>query len=151
MHNWKKIIGGFLVAGMFVLFGCGGGEEGGGSAVPSQSNTVKVVPTGSGTYSIQGNNLNGVAGIQLDIVYDAASLASPKVTQGSLAAGALLASNTSQPGLIKIAIISTNPLSGSGQLAAIAFATITGSGGITSITASMIDSNGAPIASSAGI
>ena len=151
MHNWKKIVGGFLVAGMFVLFGCGGGEEGGGTAAPPQPNTVKLVTTGSGTYSIQGNNLVGIAGIQLDIVYDAASLASPTVTQGTLVAGALLVSNVAQSGLIKIAIVTTKSFSGSGEIAAIAFASKTGSGGITSITASLIDISGASIASSVGI
>lgn len=95
--------------------------------------------------------MDGVAGIQLDIYYDAASLATPTVTQGGLVSGAMLAANTSRAGLIKIAIVSTHAFSGSGQIAALSFASKTGSGGITSVTTSMIDSKGAVVPSSVGI
>lgn len=111
--------------------------------------TVTVPPSDSGAYSVQGSNMDGVAGVQLDIDYDAASLATPTVTLGGLAAGAMLAANTSRPGFIKIAIISTRSFSGSGQIVAISFASKTGNGGITSITTSMIDSKGSALAATA--
>jgi hypothetical protein len=162
MRNLKKIIGGFLVAGMFVLFGCGGG--GGGSATTSgiasttssgattsQSKTIQVVSTGSGAYSILGNNMDGVAGIQIEIKYDTASLSTPTVTQGGLVAGAMLAANTSTAGVITIGIINASAFSGNGQLAGISFASKTGSAGITSITTSLIDIKGLSIASSATV
>ncbi len=109
---------------------------------------VSVVPSGTSSYTIQGVQMNGVAGIQLDIFYDSASLATPAVTQGTLISGAMFAANTTIPGVIKIAIVSTSAFSGSGQIAAISFATKKGNAGITSIKTSMIDSKGSAIASS---
>lgn len=109
--------------------------------------TVSVSPAGDSSYTVQGSNMSGVAGIRLDIAYDTGSLhGTPTVTQGGLVAGAMLAANTSLPGIIKIAIISTRAFSGSGQIASISFASKTGNGGITSVTASMIDSSGSAIA-----
>jgi hypothetical protein len=118
------------------------------SATCALGASVTFTPSGSGSYLIMGSNMDGVAGIQLNVTYDAASLATPTVTQGGLVSGAMLAANTTQPGIIKIAIISTRTFSGSGQIAAISFASKNGSGGITSITADMIDSKGSAIASS---
>jgi hypothetical protein len=112
---------------------------------------VIVTPTGDSTYSVQGSNVDGVAGIQLDFMYDTTSfIGTPTVTQGNLVAGAMLAANTSRPGSIKIAIISTRSFSGSGQIATISFTSKTGNGGLTLLSASMIDSKGSPIASTTG-
>ena len=118
------------------------------SAQAAFAASVSIAPTGAGTYGVQGDGMDGVSGIQLDIVYDAASLTSPTVTQGALVAGAMLAANTSIPGFIKIAIINTRAFSGNGTIATISFASKKGSGGITSITASMIDSKGSALTSS---
>ena len=118
------------------------------SAPAAFAASVSITPAAAGTYSVQGDGMDGVAGIQLDIAYDAASLATPTITQGALVGGAMLAANTSIPGIIKIAIISTRAFSGSGTIATISFASNKGSGGITSITASMIDSKGSSLTSS---
>lgn len=107
--------------------------------------TVTVSPSGESTYTVQGAGMDGVAGIQLDVTYDAKSLSTPTVNKGDVAAGALLAANSSLPGLIKIAIISTSAFSASGQIASISFASKTGSGGIQSVTAAMYDSSGAAL------
>lgn len=109
---------------------------------------VSVTPSGDSSYTLQGTGMNGVAGIQLDITYDTASLASPTVTKGGLVSGAMLAANTLTPGSIKIAIVSTSSFSASGQIATISFASKTGTGGITSANVSMIDSKGAVVLSS---
>jgi hypothetical protein len=116
------------------------------SSLACSAANISIIP-GIGSYVVQGTGMDGVAGIQLDISYDASSLATPTVTQGNLVAGAMLAANTSKPGSIKIAIISTTPFAGSGQIATISFASKTGNGGITSITSSMIDSKGAALSS----
>jgi hypothetical protein len=113
--------------------------------------SVTAIPYGGGIYSIQGSNMNGVAGIELNIGYDAASLGTPKVVQGALVSGALMQSNTAIPGTIKVAIIRVAPFSGSGEIASISFTTQTGSGGITSITSSMIDNKGTTVASQASV
>lgn len=115
------------------------------------SATVAITPTDGLSFSIFGTNLNNVSGIQLDITYDSASLSSPTVTQGALVAGAIFQANTSRPGSIKIAIISTQAFPVNGQIAAVSFASRTGSGGITSITTTMIDNRGTPLASSGTI
>lgn len=115
---------------------------------PAFAASVSVLPTGNpATFSVEGTGMDGVAGIQLDIAYDAASLANPTVTPGALVSGAMLAANTSRPGLIKVAIISTRPFSGSGPIATISF-TKTGSASTPTITSkSLIDSTGAPLSS----
>jgi len=110
--------------------------------------TVSVTPSGDNSYSLQGSGMNGVAGIKLDINYDATSLSSPTVTRGGLVSGALFQANTANPGSIIVAIISTSAFSGSGQIATIFFAGRTGTGGITSASISMIDSKGAAVAAS---
>lgn len=108
---------------------------------------ITITPSGSSSYDVIGTGMDGVAGIQVNISYDANSLDKPSVTQGGLISGAMLAANTSLPGMIKVAIISTRAFSGSGQIASISFASKTGSGGITSITSKMIDINGAALPS----
>jgi hypothetical protein len=120
------------------------------SSLTARAATISVVPSGNpASYSVEGSGMDGVAGIQLDITYDTTSLSTPTVTQGALVAGAMLAANTTRPGFIKIAIISTKAFTGSGPIATISFASKKGSGGITSITSSMIDKNGSSLASAA--
>lgn len=107
--------------------------------------SVTIVPTAAGSYSVQGSSMDGVAGIDLTIIYDSISLSSPTVSQGALVAGAIMAANTNNPGSIKIAIISTKAFSGSGPIATVTFTTQSGTGGVTSASVSMINSKGAPI------
>jgi hypothetical protein len=111
--------------------------------------TLKVSPAGDSSYTVQGSNMDGVAGIQLEITYDTASLTTPTVSQGDLIAGAMMAVNTAQPGLIKIAIITTKAFAGSGQIVSITFAEKSGTVGISSLATSMIDSKGGSIATQA--
>lgn len=113
--------------------------------------SVTVSSTGFGTYVVQGDNLNGVAGIELNLGYDRSVLATPTVSWGGLVTGALSVANTANPGSIRIAIIRTDPLSGSGTIATLSFATQYSSGGLTSISAKLIDSKGANIATQASI
>ncbi len=114
--------------------------------------SVSILPTGNpASFSVEGSGMEGVAGFQLDIAYDATSLTSPTVTQGALVSGAMLAANTSRPGIIKIAVISTKTFSNSGQIATVTFASQRGSGGITSATVSMINSTGAAVSASATV
>ncbi|MEI6207427.1 MAG: cohesin domain-containing protein [Desulfuromonadales bacterium] len=110
-----------------------------------------ITPSGSGTFTVQGSDMDGVAGIDLFITYDTTLLASPSVTQGHLVSGALMAANTNNPGSIKIAIIDSKPFSGSGTIATITFASQNGTGGITSVRASAINSKGASVAMQANV
>lgn len=113
--------------------------------------TITVEQSGA----VNGNNIDGVAGIDLTINYDISKLSSPTVTKGSLVSKGILAANTSSPGVIRIAILSsppTTPFSGSGQIASISFASNAGNGGIKSVSASIIDSKGTqmPVQASVG-
>jgi hypothetical protein len=108
--------------------------------------TVTITATSARTYSVEGDAMDGVAGIDLTIFYDTLSVSSPTVSPGSLIAGSYMVANTSNPGSIKIAIINTRGLSGNGQIATVTFDTQSGTGGITSSLVSMSDSKGSPIA-----
>lgn len=88
---------------------------------------------------VTGSGMDGIAGIELVINYDSSNLSTPSVTKGSLVSQSMLAANTSAPGVIRIAIISTSPFSGSGQIAAIKFASNSGKGWIRLASYSMID------------
>lgn len=121
------------------------------SATALAAATVTVTPTGDKSFSVLGSGMSGVAGIQLDISYDSASLSNPTVAQGALVSGAMLAANTTLPGSIRIAIISSKPFSANGQIATITFANRQGNGGITYANVSMIDSNRAAFPASASI
>ncbi len=107
--------------------------------------SVTITPAGNSSYSVKGDSMDGVAGIDLTIIYDSSSLSTPTVTQGSLVSGALMAANTNNPGSIKIAIISTKSFSGSGEIATVSFTPLSGSGGITSASVNMINSKGSPV------
>jgi hypothetical protein len=65
--------------------------------------------------------------------------------------GALSIANTKLPGNIKIAIVRTDPFSGSGPIATITFAMQNAGGGMTSVTAKLIDSKGGSIPVQAAI
>ncbi|MFA7404297.1 MAG: cohesin domain-containing protein [Pelobacteraceae bacterium] len=120
------------------------------STVAYGAANVTIVPSSDASYLIQGNGIDGVAGIELNIRYDAVALkGSPTVRQESLVSGAMFAANTSLPGSIRIAIISTGTFSGSGPIATVTFASKTASAPLPTVTTSMIDSKGSPIAASA--
>lgn len=95
--------------------------------------TVLVTQTDVAVFVVSGTGMDGLAGIQMEITYDAAVLATPTITGGSLIAGALLAVNASTPGIVRIAAISTRPFTGDGQIAVISFASKAGSEGLVSI------------------
>ena len=140
----KNLLAGLIVVAAGVLAGCGGGgqssssacKEIASSAAKTVAASVSTVTQGSGVYIIQGDAMDGVAGIDLNISYPS-TLSSPTVTQGALISGAMMVANTNNPGSIKIAIISSKGFSGSGELVRITFAN-QGSGTIT-VSASMIN------------
>lgn len=144
-----KMMLGLIVAVALGLSGCGDGGSSDGSttaapvmSVTVGSATVSLLPSGGSSYTVMGSGLDGVAAIDLTITYDADTLGTAVVTQGDLLAGALFSSNTSTPGTIRIAAISSLTISGSGPIAAISFSSGTGTDGIRSISAYMIDSKG---------
>jgi hypothetical protein len=125
-----------------LMWGCG---DGGGTAsdiTPVTGPAVSVVSSGNGEYAIKGQRMDGVAGIKLTISYDSSILSFPSVIQGGLVSGALMATNTSIPGTVIIAVISTTPFSGDGQIATVSFATQNSSAAISIDSVQMYDITG---------
>jgi hypothetical protein len=102
-------------------------------------------PNADGVFLLQAADLAGVHGVEVQISYDPLTLANPRVDMGSLASGTLNAANRSNP--IKIMMISSNPLKGSGTLATITFDRVGPSAGaITGLSAALSDLYGRRLA-----
>jgi hypothetical protein len=134
-----------------LTWGCGSGGSRSDSGVAlttkiafSNGASVSILPAGNGVYVVQGDQLAGVAGMEIIIGYDSSTLLSPTVTQSDLMSGALFVANTATSGTIKIAIISSTAKSGSGPIATISFAAQNGTGGILLSSVQMIDLNSKP-------
>lgn len=133
----------FLLFIFTLMWGCGNGGSMSNDVV--SKNAISISPISSSEYVLRGDNMDGVAGIDLTIDYDNATLSSPTVAQGELISGAMMATNTTIPGKIRIAIVSTRPLAGNGLIATVSFAAITGIGDISITSINMIDTKGASI------
>ena len=104
---------------------------------------LSISSSGNGIFVLQGLGLADVAGIDATISYDTATLANPRVSQGGLIAGAMMVPNTNSPGTIRIAIVTTQKISGNGPVASIRFDKKGDSSGtILSLNAKMISANG---------
>jgi hypothetical protein len=115
---------------------------------------LTVSPSGSGTFLVQGTDLDRVAGMDIVIGYDTTTLTNPRVSQGSLISGATMVANTNQPGIIRIAVINAYPKvkSGTGPIVSINFNSLGGSPGkISSFTAHLLDVNGVQLSAQATI
>ena len=136
-----------FLAILVLMWGCGSGGGTTLNEVASNGASVSVISTGNGVYVIQGNNMDGVAAISLTISYDSSTLSSPTVVQGGLISEALMVSNTTTPGTLRISALAAYPkvISGSGQIATISFATVTGEGSVSVASVEMFDVRGAPI------
>ena len=108
--------------------------------------SLTIDSSGNGVFTVQGNNMDEVAAIDLTLSYDTPALASPSVNQGSLISGALLAANTNNPGSIRIAIAKASSFSGSGPVVTITFATHAG-GSVRIASSNLVDINGNTLAS----
>ena len=93
------------------------------AAVGHAAGTLTVSPSGNGKYIVQGTGLTGVAATEVAIQYDKTALKNPRVEQGGLVAGALMVTNTNEPGKVRIATVSAYPQtnSGTGTIATITF------------------------------
>jgi hypothetical protein len=111
------------------------------------ANCINLVPIGPGVFNLQAINLANVAGIDVTITYDASSLANPQITRGTFVPGALMATDTVQPGTMRLAFLNAQAFSGSGTLATIGFDVLGASPyRIRSLSASLIDAQGRPLA-----
>jgi len=138
--------------------GCGGGDSGnaltaGGTAFRNGGATtntitfangasVNATPSGNGGYVINGNQLAGVAALDISISYDTSLASSPSVTQDTLFAGRAFVANTAIPGKIRIALVGTTGVSGSGPIAAISFGTASRTEFLSLDAVTMLDASG---------
>ena len=107
---------------------------------------VTIVPSGRGVFIVQGTGLAGVAALDFTIAYDAATLSNPAVAPGSLVSGGMTAANAGTPGVLRLAIITTRPITGEGPIATVTFEPKGSSGGrILSLEASLSDEKGKPM------
>jgi len=109
--------------------------------------SITITSAGGGTFSVQGDNMDGVHAIDLTIKYDPSALASPAVRWGRLVAGAMnLANPATIPGTIRIASMRVDQtFSGNGPIATLSFATHNGDCGITEFSATLLDINNAHV------
>jgi hypothetical protein len=108
--------------------------------------TVTIAPSSNNVYALQGNDFSGASGIDVTIRYDAAALANPRVVLGGLTGGALMAVNSSTPGMVRLALVRVTAINGSGTIATVTFDRIKSTGAdILSLTSSAISSSGSKI------
>ena len=144
LRNYLRIS--LLLVVLALMWGCGSGGGSTPSITDSKSAMGTVIASGNGIFVIQGNAMADVAGMELNATYDSSSLGTPSVSQGSLISDAMLVANTNIPGAVKIAIISSKAISGSGPIATVSFASHAGAGNFT-VTANMINASGIDIGS----
>jgi len=116
-------------------------------AVPAGSalaSTVTLTPSGGGVFVLEGQAFQDVSGLDIALSYDSAVLRDPHIDQGSLINGALMMSNTADPGIIRIAAVRQGPVQGSGTIARITFVATGqgGGGGVSGLNVSAVSTAG---------
>jgi hypothetical protein len=107
--------------------------------------TLTLSQTSNGTFVLQGNGFKNVGTFTVTVTYDTSSLANPRVAQGNLSSGALMAVNGESPGIVRIAGVNPSGMNGTGVLLTFEFDPIGSTPGkIVSITPSLRDVNGTP-------
>ncbi len=108
--------------------------------------TLTISSSGNGDFQLQGNGMENVAALDITIVYDTATLANPRVAEGGLISGAMTAVNPNMPGIVRMGIITTSAIKGSGTIATLSFDRRGDSpGSIITLKASISNSNGNPL------
>ena len=107
------------------------------------ASTLTIAPSSDGVYTLQGVGMDSVAAMDITVYYDTGSLKNPRVSQGSLISGAMMAVNDLTPGQVRMGIVRTTPVQGTGTIATITFDR-SGSGGgtILSLSAKLSDIKG---------
>jgi hypothetical protein len=145
MKKAKLLSAGYFITASMVLALCW-------SATAFAVSTVSTSSAGDGVFIVQGVGIESAAALEINIVYDTTTLASPQVVEGPLIAGAMIAVNPNVPGSIKIVVVRLSPVKGSGVIATLTF-NRTGSspGKIIALSTRLADVNGTLLASSVQI
>jgi len=126
------------VLGLLLYFCC---------ALPAYAvSTLTLSPAGDGVFALQGVGIEDASALEIVITYDSSTIVSPRVIEGPLISGAMMAINPNVPGTIRIVAIRIAPVRGSGLIATLAFSR-TGSspGRITALTAKLANATGLPL------
>lgn len=108
------ISAGILFAVMLILELC--------RPVPALAvSTVTASSAGDGVFLVQGIGIEDAAAIEINVRYDTATLANPRVVAGPLIAGAMTAINPNVPGTVRLAVVRLTPVKGSGVIATMTF------------------------------
>jgi hypothetical protein len=94
------------------------------SGIAEAANQLIVVPApgNKGVFYLKGVDFNDVSGVEVELEYDTAALANPRITQGSMLASTMFIPNPKfSAKSVKIAAMSLSPIKGSGDLAIITF------------------------------
>ena len=107
---------------------------------------VTVTSAGGGTFELQGIGLAGVAAMDIAVQYDPNTLGNPRVAEGALMSGSIMAVNPHVPGTLRIAFIRLAPVTGSGSIASLTFdSSGSASGPIRGMLVKLTDINGTPL------
>jgi hypothetical protein len=110
------------------------------------SSMLSIVPSGDGSYVVQGIGVESAAAMDITVSYDTATLASPQFAQGDMISGAMVAVNDTIPGTVRIGIVRTTPIKGTGTIATLTFTRKgDGSGKILTLKTSISNINGKPL------
>lgn len=110
------------------------------------SSMLSIVPSGDGSYVMQGIGVESAAAMDITVSYDPTTLASPQFTQGDMISGAMVAVNDTIPGTVRIGIVRTTPVIGTGVIATLTFTRRgDGAGKILALKSSISDINGKPL------
>ena len=85
------------------------------------ASTLTIAPSSDGVYALQGSGMDSVAAMDITVSYDSTTLASPQFTQGDMISGAMVAVNDTIPGTVRIGIVRTTPVTGTGVIATLTF------------------------------
>lgn len=144
MTNVRKMIAGLKCRGAILALVAGLGLLGSFSAASAA--TITAVASGNGVFAVVASGFTGVAGLDVTVTYDSATLGNPRVEKGAMLGNALFVANPNQTGIIRIGAVSTSGVSGSGTVAVITFDRKGDSAGLlTGITATTINTSGAPL------
>jgi len=91
-------------------------------SVKAEAASILVVPGENGVYYVKAVDFGEISGVELEIQYDTATLANPRITQGPMLASTMFVPNTKfSPSSVKIAAMSLSSIKGSGDLATLTF------------------------------
>jgi hypothetical protein len=114
--------------------------------------TVTISSDGPGVFLLQGMGIEGASALEINILYDANTLANPRVVEGPLISGSMTAINQNIPGMVRMVIVRLSPIQGSGIIATLSFDRKGLSPGIiTSMNVRLANINGSPLAAAAQI